>query len=160
MTATRRTDHASCRIAATHAAVYGAFTDPQLFLSWLPPDGMTGRLDHFDMRAGGSFRIGLRYDVADPAHKGKTSADEDVGDTRILSLVPEREIVWAVDFASDDPAFTGTMTMRWRFRPIGRGTEVEITAEDVPPGISAADHAEGLASSLANLKRVVEGSTS
>ena len=36
------------------------------------------------------------------------------------------------------------------------GTRVVITADDVPNGISAEDHATGLASSLANLARHVE----
>ena len=36
------------------------------------------------------------------------------------------------------------------------GTEVRITAEDVPDGISAEDHAEGLSSSLFNLAAYLE----
>jgi hypothetical protein len=36
------------------------------------------------------------------------------------------------------------------------GTRVDIIADDVPDGISADDHAAGLASSLENLARYVE----
>ena len=36
------------------------------------------------------------------------------------------------------------------------GTRVDIVAEDVPDGISAEDHAAGLASSLTNLAAHVE----
>ena len=57
----------------------------------------------------------------------------------------------AVDFESDDPAFAGTMTMTWTLTADAGGTRVDITAADVPSGISAEDHAAGLASSLANL---------
>jgi hypothetical protein len=39
---------------------------------------------------------------------------------------------------------------------VGAGTRVEFRADDVPPGISAEDHAAGLNSSLANLARYVE----
>jgi hypothetical protein len=40
--------------------------------------------------------------------------------------------------------------------PVDRGTRVDITADDVPFGISAEDHAAGLASSLANLAGYLE----
>ena len=62
----------------------------------------------------------------------------------------------AVDFVSDDPANAGTMTMTWEVAAAGAGTRVDIVAEDVPDGISAEDHAAGLASSLAKLAAYVE----
>ena len=65
-------------------------------------------------------------------------------------------IVQAVNFVSDDPAFSGTMTMTWEIAPIDDKTHVEVRAEHVPHGISAEDHAVGLASSLANLARYTE----
>ena len=61
-----------------------------------------------------------------------------------------------MDFVSDDPAFTGTMTMTWAVRAVRGGTGVELIADDVPDGISADDHAAGLSSSLENLARYVE----
>ena len=57
----------------------------------------------------------------------------------------------AVDFVSDDPANAGAMTMTWQVTPVEAGTRVDIIAEDVPDGISAEDHATGLASSLTKL---------
>jgi hypothetical protein len=41
--------------------------------------------------------------------------------------------------------------MTWEITTVDGGTRVDITADDVPDGISAEDHAAGLASSLANL---------
>jgi hypothetical protein len=38
----------------------------------------------------------------------------------------------------------------------GAGTRVSIVAQDVPDGVSAEDHAAGLASSLANLAAYLE----
>ena len=64
-----------------------------------------------------------------------------------------------VDFVSDDPAFVGTMTMTWSVQPSDIGTCVEFIAEHVPDGISAEDHAAGMASSLENLAAYLEGST-
>jgi hypothetical protein len=48
------------------------------------------------------------------------------------------------------------MTITWEVAAIGSETRVDITADNVPVGISAEDHAEGLASSLANLAEHLE----
>jgi hypothetical protein len=51
-----------------------------------------------------------------------------------------------VTFVADDPAFAGTMTMTWGPHAAGGGIGL-ITADNVPDGFSAEDHAAGLASS-------------
>ena len=71
-------------------------------------------------------------------------------------LVPNVRVVQAVDFVSDDPANAGTMTMTWALAAVNAGTNVQIRADDVPAGVSAKDHAAGMASSLANLAAYVE----
>jgi hypothetical protein len=48
------------------------------------------------------------------------------------------------------------MTVTWEVTATEAGTRVDIRADDVPAGISADDHAAGLASSLANLAAHVE----
>ena len=53
-------------------------------------------------------------------------------------------------------ACAGAMTMTWEVTAADAGTRVDIVAEDVPDGISAEDHAAGLACSLANLAAYVE----
>jgi uncharacterized protein YndB with AHSA1/START domain len=93
---------------------------------------------------------------AGPDVRGKSSDDSDVVEARYVDIVPDDRVVQAVDFDSDDPAFAGTMTMTWSVQAVDRGTRVQITAEDVPDGISADDHAAGLTSSLENLARYVE----
>lgn len=130
--------------------VYNAMVDPEQLLNWLPPEGMSGRFERFDARPGGSYRLVLTYDDASAAH-GKATADGDVVDARFVEMVPFRRVVQAVDFVSDDRSFAGTMTMRWEVTAVDSGTRVDIVATDVPDGISAEDHAAGLASSLANL---------
>lgn len=47
--------------------------------------------------------------------------------------------------------------MTWQLEPSGQRTRLDIVAENVPDAISADDHAAGMASSLANLARHVEG---
>jgi hypothetical protein len=71
-------------------------------------------------------------------------------------VAPGDRVVQAVDFASDDPAYAGTMTMTWAVRATDGGTLVEVVAEGVPDGISAEDHAAGMASSLDQLRAHVE----
>ena len=150
-----RTDSASRVVAAPPARVYAAFVDEEALAAWLPPEGMTARFERFDLRPGGSYRLVLTYTDAATA-SGKATPDSDIVEARYVALVPEIRVVQAVDFASDDPAFAGTMTMTWAVQEIEGGTRVEIVAEDVPDGISAEDHAAGLTSSLENLARHLE----
>jgi uncharacterized protein YndB with AHSA1/START domain len=150
-----RTDTASRVISAPVERVYAALVDPGALTVWLPPDGMSGRLERFEARPGGSYRMILTYADASTA-PGKTAADADVVEARFVDIVPGVRIVQAVDFVSDDPAYAGTMTMTWEVGTVDDGTRVEIRADDVPAGIRAEDHAAGLASSLANLAAYVE----
>ncbi|HET8986337.1 MAG TPA: SRPBCC family protein, partial [Trueperaceae bacterium] len=145
-----RTDQASRFVAASPDRAFAALVDPLALVAWLPPRGMTGRFECFDFRPGGSYRLRLTYEDASTA-PGKSSADADVVEARFVKIVPGVRVVQAVDFESDDPAFAGTMTMTWEVRAEPGGARVSIRADDVPTGISAEDHAAGLASSLDNL---------
>jgi uncharacterized protein YndB with AHSA1/START domain len=150
-----RTDRASRLIDAPAARVFHALVDRDALETWLPPAGMTATFERFDPTPGGSYRLVLTY--ADPtAAGGKSSADSDVVEARYVDIVADDRVVQAVDFVSDDPAFAGTMTMTWAVRPVDGGTRVEITADDVPDGISAEDHAAGMSSSLDNLAGYLE----
>ena len=142
-------------IAAPPDRVYAALIDPEALAIWLPPGGMAGRFERFDLRPGGSYRLVLTY-ADDSGDTGKASADTDIVHARFVDVVPGVRIVQEVDFVSDDPAFAGTMIMTWEVVAAEGGTRVDITAADVPDGISADDHAVGLASSLANLATYVE----
>ena len=150
-----RTDAASRVVAAPPARVYAALVDEEALAAWLPPEGMTARFERFDPRPGGSYRLVLTYTDA-AAGSGKSTPDSDIVEARYVDLVPGVRVVQAVDFASDEPAFAGTMTMTWEVSAVEKGTRVDITADDVPDGISAEDHAKGLASSLAKLAEHVE----
>ncbi|MFI7482300.1 SRPBCC family protein [Kocuria sp. M1R5S2] len=150
-----RTDTASRVIPAPAGDVWAALLDEDALAEWLPPEGMSGWFEHFDPRPGGSYRLVLTY-ADSSGSPGKASADTDVVEVRFAEIVPGVRIVQAVEFVAADPAYAGTMTLTWQLAPAGTGTRVEVRADDVPAGISAADHAAGLASSLANLARHVE----
>jgi uncharacterized protein YndB with AHSA1/START domain len=150
-----RTDRVSRVIDAPVARVFNALMDRDALERWLPPHGMTATFERFDPTPGGSYRLVLTY--ADPtAARGKSSADSDIVEARYVDIVPNDRVIQAVDFVSDDPSFAGTMTMTWAVRAVDGRSRVEITADNVPDGISADDHAAGLTSSLDNLARYVE----
>lgn len=153
-----RTDQASRTIAASPERIYAAFVDPEALAAWLPPQGMSGRFERFDARPGGTYRLVLTYDNAKAA-PGKSTADANVVEARFVSLVPDVRVRQEVDFESDDPSFAGTMTMTWEISTVGDETVVDITAEDVPDGISAEDHVAGMTSSLENLAHYLESTT-
>jgi uncharacterized protein YndB with AHSA1/START domain len=150
-----RTDRGFRVIAASPAETWAALVDPGALLTWLPPGEMTARFERFDARPGGSYRLVLTYPDGSGA-TGKASADTDIVEVRFIDIVPGERVVQAVDFVSDDPANAGTMTMTWQVTAVEAGTRVDIVAAGVPDGISAADHAEGLSSSLAKLAAYLE----
>lgn len=153
--AARRIDKASRVIGTTPEALYRAFLDPQSWLAWLPPAGMTVGIERFEPWEGGRYRLVLTY--AGAAHTpGKASEHSDVVEARFLELVPNERVVHRVEFPSDDPAYAGAMRMTWSLARVPGGTEVTIACEDVPAGISPEDHAVGLASTLANLAALME----
>jgi len=137
--------------------VFDALVDRDALEAWLAPRGMTARFERFEPTPGGSYRLILNYTDPGPCSsgssgtRGKTDVDVDVVEARFVAIVPGDRVVQAVDFVADDPAFAGTMTMTWTVRPVAGGTLVDITADDVPDGISADDHQAGLTSSLDNL---------
>jgi uncharacterized protein YndB with AHSA1/START domain len=154
--ANRRTDTASRLISAPTHKVYQAFVHSASLMTWLPPSGMSGRALEYDFREGGRYRIELRYEEAVGTGSGKTTSHTDITQGRFLELVPGQRISQSVEFESSDPAFAGEMTMTWSFDPATKGSSVTVTADNVPVGISKADHDAGLRSSLDQLADFVE----
>ena len=154
-TSEKRTDRAGRRVQASPLGVYEALTRQDAVAAWLPPAGARGEIFAFEPRIGGAFRMTLHF-TQDAAGKGKTSENSDTIKARFLALEPSRLVRWSVDFDSDDPDFAGTMIMSWILEAVNDGTQVAVVAEDVPPGITAADHQTGLRSSLDQLAKYVE----
>jgi uncharacterized protein YndB with AHSA1/START domain len=143
-------------IGASPATMFDAFVSAASLMKWLPPSGMSGRALEYDFREGGSYRIELRYDAGTSSGSGKTTDRSDITSGHFLELVPGRRIKQSVAFESSDPAFAGEMTMTWSFEAAPGGTRATVTADNVPSGISQADHDAGLRSSLDQLARFVE----
>ncbi|MGP3533285.1 SRPBCC domain-containing protein [Microbacterium sp. RD1] len=151
-----RVDHATRHIGADAERVFRAFIDPDLFVSWIPPEGMSGRLEQFDAERG--YRMVLTYDHP-PDGGGKASVDSDVSVVRRVRVDPPRLLVEEVDFPSVQPAFAGTMRMTWTFDAEQGGTLVAVEATDVPAGIDQDVHIGAMISSLAQLAHAVEHGT-
>lgn len=145
-----RLDRAVADVPASPHEVYAAFVDPDALAAWLPPDGMEGELADARLREGGGFTMALTY-AAPSGGRGKTTEDTDVTHVVIDELVEGERVVWGVEFESDDPDNAGRMTMTWTFTAQDGGTRVAIDATDVPPGIDADAHQQGLEASLAQL---------
>lgn len=151
-----RSDSGSRVIKAAPEAIYRACLEAAAVACWRPPAGMTARIERFDPREGGGYRMAFEYGAPDHRLPGKSSAHADIVEGRFLELVPNERIVEQVEFQSDDPAFAGSMTVITTLAPVPGGTEVTIRCEKVPRGIRAEDHEAGLASSLRNLAAFLE----
>lgn len=141
-------------IRAPRSAVYRALLDPEAVQKWMVPEGMTSQVHSFDAREGGSFRISLTY--RDPAGTGKTSEQTDTFHGRFVRLVPDTEVVQAIEFETDVPDLRGEMTVGYELRDVDGGTEVRGRHENLPPGVSPEDNELGWSMSMDNLARLVE----
>ena len=103
-----RIDSESRFIRADAAAIYRAYINPADLVRWLPPTGMNGRIDIFDPRPGGEYRIVLTYDRSAQSSQGKTTEDADVVHGRFLELVPNKRIVQC------STVRVGRSPVRWR----------------------------------------------
>jgi len=152
-----RIDTGTLLINAPVQAIYNAFLHTSAVETWLPPAGMSCRVLEYDLREDGRYRIELTYETAEPTGgSGKSTTSTDVTTGRFVEVVMNERIAQTVEFDSDDASFAGEMLMTWVFEPTKDGTRVTVTAEHVPAGISEADHAAGIRSSLENLARFVE----
>lgn len=142
-------------IRAPRAAVYRALLDPDDVRRWMVPEGMTSEVHAFDARHGGAFRISLTYTV--PTSTGKTSAHTDTYHGRFVRLVPDTEVVQAIEFETDDPRMQGEMTVTYALADAPDGTTLVGRHENLPPGVSAADNELGWSMSLGKLAALVEG---
>jgi len=155
-TTSKRTDSGARVIHATPEAIYAAHLDEKAIATWRPPQGMHAEIYEFNPRQGGTFRMSFGYDESDHSVAGKTSEHADVFHGHFAELIPHQRIVELVEFESDDPAFAGEMKITTTLVRERHGTNVTIVCENVPVGIRAEDHQQGIQSTLANLAHYVE----
>ncbi|HLG39389.1 MAG TPA: SRPBCC domain-containing protein [Chitinophagaceae bacterium] len=137
--------------------LYHAFTDPNALAVWLAPGEMTGKVHPFDFKTGGGYEMSLFYPSFEKEMRGKTSEKEDRFTAKFVELTPPKKIVQAINFNSNDPAFSGEIIMETTFEPENNRTKVTITFKNIPPGIRPEDNEAGTESTLKKLARYVEG---
>lgn len=142
-------------IRAPRAIVYRALLDARAIARWRVPAGMTSRVHAFEAREGGTFRVSLTYDA--PTSTGKTSAHTDTYRGRFVTLVPDAQIVEAIEFETTNPAMQGTMTITTTLADADGGTELVGVHENLPPGVRPADNELGWRIALDRLAALVEG---
>jgi uncharacterized protein YndB with AHSA1/START domain len=147
---TRLTRH----IRAPRARIYRALLDPDAVQQWMVPDGMTSHVHSFEAREGGTFRISLTYDQ--PTSTGNATAQTDTYHGRFVRLVPDTEVVQAVEFETDDPGMQGEMTISYSLAEAGTGTDLVGVHENLPPGVPPADNELGWSISIGKLAKLVE----
>jgi uncharacterized protein YndB with AHSA1/START domain len=143
-------------IKASQDRLYLAFTNPEALAIWLAPGEMTGQVHKFDLKVGGGYQMSLFYPPSEKESRGKTTDKEDRYSAMFLVLVPNKRIVQAITFDSEDPAFSGEMTMEVILEAMDIGTKVTIMFSNIPLGISLKDNEAGTISSLDKLARFVE----
>lgn len=132
-------------LAAKPEKVYRAFLDADALAKWLPPYGFTCHVEHFEAKAGGTFRMSF---------KNFTSGNSHSFGGEYLELVPHSLIRYTDRF--DDPNLPGVMQVTVNLKPVSCGTEINIEQAGIPAAIPTEACYLGWQESLIQLKRLVE----
>ena len=125
--------------------VYRAFVEPDALIRWIPPYGFVGRVERFDARVGGTFRMSFT--------NFGTGKAESFGGT-FLDLEPGRRIRHTDAF--DDPNLPGEMQTTVTLTAVACGTDLDIVQEGVPEVIPVEFCHLGWQESLDQLAKLVE----
>ncbi len=134
------------RVLATKPdKVYRAFTEADAMAKWLPPNGFTCTVHHFEAKVGGTFKMSFRNFTTGGSHSfgGK-----------YLELVPGERLRYTDTF--DDPNLPGEMQVIVVLKKVMVGTELEIEQAGIPDLIPPEACDLGWQESLRNLARLVE----
>lgn len=134
------------RVVATKPEkLYRAFTDADAFARWMPPNGFTGKVDTFEAKVGGIYKMSFTNFT--------TGKCEPFGG-EFLEMVPNEKIVFSDRF--DDPNLPGEMITTVEMKAVSVGTELTIVQEGIPDVIPVHGCYLGWQESLTNLARLVE----
>jgi len=125
--------------------IYRAFLDADAMVKWLPPNGFTGKVHHFDAKVGGTYKMSF-------THFGSGHSHSFGGE--FLELVPHERIRHTDTF--DDPNLPGTMQTTITLKKVSTGTEINVVQEGVPAQIPPEACYLGWQESLALLAMLVE----
>ena len=125
--------------------VYRAFVDADAMVKWLPPNGFTAKIHHFEAKVGGSFKMSFTNFTSGKSH---------AFGGEYLELLEFERIRYTDKF--DDPNLPGVIQVTIALKQVFCGTEVHITQEGVPSVIPAEACYLGWQESLILLGKLVE----
>ena len=132
-------------LRSTPEKVYRAFLDADAMSKWLPPNGFTCKVHHFEGKVGGTFRMSFTNFGTGHSHS--------FGGTYV-ELTPHERIRYTDKF--DDPNLPGEMQVTVNLKKVLCGTEVNIEQAGVPAVIPAEMCYLGWQESLIQLAMLVE----
>ncbi|MBO9126045.1 MULTISPECIES: SRPBCC family protein [unclassified Rhizobium] len=134
------------RVLATKPEkVYRAFIEADAMAKWLPPNGFTCSVHHFEPTVGGTFKMSFR---------NFTSGNSHSFGGEYLELVPGERVRYVDRF--DDPNLPGEMEVTVELTKVSVGTEINITQAGIPDLIPPEACYLGWQESLRNMARLIE----
>jgi uncharacterized protein YndB with AHSA1/START domain len=125
--------------------VYRAFIEADALAKWLPPNGFTCTVHHFEAKVGGTFRMSFRNFTTGMSHSFGG---------QYLELVPGERVRYTDKF--DDPNLPSEMQVAVTLKQVSVGTELNIVQEGIPDAIPVEACYLGWQDSLRNLACLVE----
>ena len=132
-------------VRSTPEKVYRAFLDADAMSKWLPPNGFTCKVHHFDPKVGGNFKMSFTNFTTGQSHS--------FGGTYV-ELLPHERVRYTDKF--DDPNLPGEMKVTVNLKKVSCGTEVNIEQAGVPAVIPVEACYLGWQESLIQLAMLVE----
>ncbi|GAB3470620.1 SRPBCC family protein [Polaromonas eurypsychrophila] len=132
-------------LTSTPEKIWRAFTQPDAFARWLPPNGFTAHVYELDAVVGGSYRMSFT---------NFTTGGEMFFGGNYLELRPNECIAYTASF--EDPNLPGEMTTHITIKPVSVGVEIQITQSGIPAVIPAEACYLGWQESLRHLAKLVE----
>jgi uncharacterized protein YndB with AHSA1/START domain len=132
-------------LATSPGKVYRAFIEADALAKWLPPNGFTCTVHHFEPKVGGTFKMSFRNFTTGNGHSFGGE---------YLELVPNERVRYTDKF--DDPNLPGQMEVTVALKKVSVGTEVNIEQAGVPDVIPLEACYLGWQESLRNLARLIE----
>lgn len=134
------------RVLATKPEkVYRAFLEADAMAKWLPPNGFTCTVHHFEPKVGGTFKMSFRNFTTGNSHSFGGE---------YVELVPGERIRYTDKF--DDPNLPGLIEVTVILKKVSVGTEIDIAQSGIPDVIPPEACYLGWQESLRNLAKLVE----
>ena len=132
-------------LATSPEKVYRAFLEADALAKWLPPNGFTCTVHHFEPRVGGTFKMSFRNFTTGNGHSFGGE---------YVELVANERLRYTDKF--DDPNLPGEMQVTVALKKVSVGTEVNIEQAGIPDIIPLEACYLGWQESLILLAKLVE----